>query len=359
MILAAATSPSAFWYLTRGSGVVALLLLTASIALGVLTSLGWRSARWPRFLSGGLHRNLTLLAIAFVAVHVVTTVLDGYAPVGLKDAVIPFASRYRPVWVGLGAVAFDLLLALVVTSLLRARIGYRLWRGIHWLAYASWPIALIHALGTGSDAPVGWLTAVGFGSAAIVVLAALARVTLRPGGRLELRLAGAAAALLVPIGIFVWYQSGPGQAGWAKRSGTPAALLASAHTPATATVALPSTSFSAHLNGTIKQTTDGSGLVSIVIGGRLSGGPGGAVRIDLRGQPSGGGVAMSASGVSFVPAGTGTVYTGSVTSLAGQGLDAVVAAGSGETLQLSFALSIDSAGGTVSGTVNGTPTRSA
>ena len=85
----------------------------------------WHSARWPRFPSAGLHRNLTLLAIAFVAVHVVTTVADGYAPIGSADAFIPFVSPYRPVWLGLGAVAFDLLLALVLTSLLRARIGYR------------------------------------------------------------------------------------------------------------------------------------------------------------------------------------------------------------------------------------------
>ena len=121
------------------------------LVLGVLGTTRWRSERWPRFLVAGLHRNLTLLAIAFVVVHVVTTVADGYAPIRLVDAVVPFVSAYRPIWLGLGAVAFDLLLALIVTSLLRARVGLRLWRAVHWLAYAAWPLALVHGLGTGSD----------------------------------------------------------------------------------------------------------------------------------------------------------------------------------------------------------------
>src|SRR5205814_7533449 len=140
---------------TRGSGVVALLLLTAGLILGIVGTLRWRSDRWPRFAVVAIHRNLTLFAIVFVVVHVVSTVVDGFAPIGLKDAVIPFVSRYRPLWLGFGALAFDLLLALVVTSLLRSRIGYRTWKLVHWLAYAAWPIALVHGLGSGSDARFG------------------------------------------------------------------------------------------------------------------------------------------------------------------------------------------------------------
>ena len=128
MNIVAATGPSVYWYLTRGSGVVALVLLTASIVLGIVTTIRWSASGLPRFAVAGLHRRLTLFAIVFVAVHVATTVVDGFAPIGWKDAVIPFLSPYRPIWLGLGAVAFDLLLALVITSLLRARIGYRVWR---------------------------------------------------------------------------------------------------------------------------------------------------------------------------------------------------------------------------------------
>ena len=147
----------ALWYLTRGTGVVALLLLTAGVVLGVARLDALARPALAALRRRGLHRNVTLLAIVFVAVHVVTTVADGFAPIGLLDAVVPFASPYRPVWLGLGAVAFDLLLALVATSLLRARVGLRAWRAVHWLAYASWPVALLHALGTGSDARRGWL----------------------------------------------------------------------------------------------------------------------------------------------------------------------------------------------------------
>lgn len=357
MIVAAANA-KVFWYLTRGTGVVALLLLTASVALGVLSTLRWRSGRWPRFMVAGLHRNLTLLAIVFVVVHVATTVLDGYAPVKLQDAVVPLISRYRPVWLGLGAVAFDLLLALVITSLLRAKIGNRLWRGFHWLAYASWPIALTHSLGTGSDARIGWMLAVGVAAVAVVLLAVTARILIGSGPR-PLRLGAAASALLVPLVIGVWYQSGPARVGWAKRAGTPTTLVA--HTvpvslPRQATsTALPRTSFTSSLSGTIKESNSAGGLVTVVISGRLSGGPAGFVRLDLRGVPQGGGVSMTASGVSYVPAGTQVVYTGSVTSLADRQVVAAVATPAGARLTLSFVLAIDAAGETVTGEVDGSP----
>ena len=121
-------SSHALWFATRGFGVVSLLLLTLIVVLGVAGVTRWRSTRWPRFVVAGLHRNLTLLALVFIALHVITTVADGYAPISFLNAVIPFTSPYRPVWLGLGAVALDLLLALTITSLLRARIGYRRWR---------------------------------------------------------------------------------------------------------------------------------------------------------------------------------------------------------------------------------------
>jgi hypothetical protein len=210
--------------------------------LGVLGSVRWRTDRLPRFVVGALHRNVTLLAIAFVVVHVVTTVADGYAPIGLKDALVPFVSRYRPVWLGLGATAFDLLLALVATSLLRARLGYRAWRIVHWLAYASLPVALLHALGTGSDARQSWLALVGFACIALVGCSVVVRVTYGTSAA-ALRAPAIAAALVVPILVFAWYHRGPGQTGWAARAGTPAALLRSSGS-STALAATASTSSS-------------------------------------------------------------------------------------------------------------------
>ena len=143
---------TALWYLTRATGLVSLILLSATVVLGTVASVGWTTDRWPRFLSQSVHRNLSLFCLALIAIHVVSTVGDGYVPIGLADAVIPFRSPYRPVWVGLGALAFDLLLAVALTSALRRRIGVAVWRGVHWLAYACWPIAVVHGLGSGSDA---------------------------------------------------------------------------------------------------------------------------------------------------------------------------------------------------------------
>ena len=142
---------TALWYLTRATGLVSFILLSATVVLGTVASVGWTSDRWPRFLSQSLHRNLSLFCVVLIGVHVVTTVGDGYVPIGLADAVIPFRSPYRPIWVGLGAVAFDMLLAVAITSALRRRIGVAAWRGVHWLAYACWPIAVLHGLGSGSD----------------------------------------------------------------------------------------------------------------------------------------------------------------------------------------------------------------
>src|SRR6202035_5589779 len=111
----------------------------------------------PRLVRAGLHRNLSLLAVAFVAVHVLTSVLDPFAGIGFISAVIPFTSPYRPLWISLGAIAFDMLLALVISSLIRSRMSYRAWRGVHWLGYACWPVALWHGLGTGTDSRLSWL----------------------------------------------------------------------------------------------------------------------------------------------------------------------------------------------------------
>ena len=144
MILAATTGPSALWFLTRGTGAVALILLTLSVAIGVANVRRVHTDYVPRFALQAVHRDVSLLAVAFVVVHVATSVLDSFAPIHLIDIVVPFGSVYRPLWLGLGAVAFDLLIAIALTSLLRQRLGYSAWRATHWLAYVSWPVALLH-----------------------------------------------------------------------------------------------------------------------------------------------------------------------------------------------------------------------
>jgi DMSO/TMAO reductase YedYZ heme-binding membrane subunit len=350
-VIVAAGNARELWYLTRGTGVVALLLLTTSVLLGVTTTLGVRLRRWPRFAVAGVHRNLTLLAIVFVAVHVVTTVADGYAPIRLVDAIVPFASAYRPVWLGLGALAFDLLLAIVATSLLRIRIGLRAWRAVHLLAYVAWPVALVHALGTGSDPRSTWLAAVGIGSLALVALAVVTRLSLGTTSR-KVRLAGVLAAVVVPLFLLGWYRAGPLTRGWARRAGTPSSLLARPVLHSTALVTpSPPTGFRSAVTGTVSQHPEADGQLTVRLSLRLHGTPRGALRIDLRGIPSGGGVSLTASGVSFVPATTDAVYEGHVIGLDGNLVAADVVDAAGNRLRLTLSLAIDNGTNAVHGTV--------
>ena len=164
------------WYATRATGLVTLLMLTASVLLGLLVAGRFSSQRWPRFLTQGLHRNISLLVLVFLVLHVGTTVLDSYTSIPLSAAFVPFASSYKTGWLSLGAVALDLLVALVVTSLARNRLGYRTWRRLHWLAYACWPVAVAHGLGIGTDRSVTWVIAMTLGCVGCVGVAAAWRI---------------------------------------------------------------------------------------------------------------------------------------------------------------------------------------
>jgi Ferric reductase like transmembrane component len=368
-LAAAGINGKALWYLTRGTGAVALLLLTAGLVLGVLSSVRWHARRLPRFLVSGLHRNLTLLALVFVAVHVVTTVADRFAPVGYKDAILPFLSPYRPLWLGLGTVAFDLLLALVATSLLRARIGLRAWRTVHWLAYASWPVALVHALGTGSDARAGWLGLLAIACTAAVAASVLWRAGITRGRPAPVRIATALSAVLVPLAILLWARGGPLRPGWASRAGTPKSLLASsrialvrtASTAARPTAAttgpasgLPSGSFRAGFRGRLRRLGSGSNLVTVVIDGTATGGFAGRVHVALRGIPiAAGGVQMLASSVGLLPNGAGVWSAGHVVALAGQQILAEVRGSGGHPMRVLLSLRIDSSSGRISGVISG------
>jgi methionine sulfoxide reductase heme-binding subunit len=217
--------PSVDWYLTRASGAVALVLLSASVVIGVAAIGRLRGRRTPRFVIDGLHRTASLLAVAFLLVHIVTAVLDSFAPISLVNAVIPFTGTYRPVWLGLGAVAFDLLLAVALTSLARHRIGHPVWRGVHWLAYLSWPVAVLHGFGTGSDVREGWMLAINVACIAAVLGAVVVRVMIGWPENVRVRLGALGLAAAFALGLVVWVPGGPLGNGWARRSGTPAALL--------------------------------------------------------------------------------------------------------------------------------------
>jgi sulfoxide reductase heme-binding subunit YedZ len=170
---------SILWYATRGAGVVSLLLLTAVVVLGILAVMRVQTAGWPRFLSSALHRNLALLSLVFLVLHIVTAVVDPFTALGWNAVLVPFLSSYRRLWLGLGLVSFDLMLAIVATSLLRRIFGPGTWRLVHWLTYAAWPLAVLHGIGTGSDTRFGWMLVLNAACIATVTLAIVFRLQSR------------------------------------------------------------------------------------------------------------------------------------------------------------------------------------
>lgn len=176
--MTATTSTSmteAVWYMIRATGVVALVLLSVTTALGLLSASRARSRRWPAFAQVDLHKRATLLALVFLGIHIAGSVLDTYVHVGLVSVIVPFTSSFQPFWTGLGAVAVDLLAAVAISSALRQRIAPSVWRGFHWLAYACWPVAMAHAFGSGTDAARLWMVA----TAALCTLAVGSALTWR------------------------------------------------------------------------------------------------------------------------------------------------------------------------------------
>ncbi|MFG2307445.1 ferric reductase-like transmembrane domain-containing protein [Streptomyces sp. NPDC048566] len=218
-LLAAGTSgPSPLWYATRAGGTVAFVLLTATVVLGIATAGRCAPVRIGRFEVSALHRNLSLLTLAFLALHIVTAIADSYAHLTWPAAVVPFAASYRPVWVGLGAVALDLLLAVAVTSAVRGRLGRRRWKAVHWLAYGAWPVALFHAAGTGTDTRLTLQLALY--AACLTAVAAALRWRVRAGTAARRpRRWTAAALLVVPVTLVAFLAAGPLRPGWAHRAG--------------------------------------------------------------------------------------------------------------------------------------------
>jgi predicted ferric reductase len=224
------TSPSPLWYTTRGLGMVLLVVATAVVVLGVATSRHWKTNAWPGFFVAGLHRNLSLLALALLPLHGLTVIADSYARLGIKDITVPFVSSYRPLWLGLGVLAGELLVAVVLVSLVRGHIGFGFWKLTHWAAYAAWPASLLHGLGTGSDTRSGWALFIYTACVGAVLLVVLLRLTLGAPPLSSLRVTAAVLVLVAFCALAVWTVSGPLQPGWAAAAGTPKDLLSGTRT---------------------------------------------------------------------------------------------------------------------------------
>ena len=356
----ATLGPSAYWYLARGTGAVALVLLTASVVIGIVGSVRVVTARWPRFAIDAVHRDVSLLVIVVLVIHIVTSVLDGFAPITLLDGVIPFVSPYRPLWLGLGTLAFDLLVAIAVTSLVRRRLGYRAWRTVHWLAYASWPVAVLHGLGTGSDVKQWWMLALTVICIVAVLAAVWTRIAHVSSDHAGLRAPATALAVITPIGLMIFTVAGPLQSGWARRAGTPASLLGVRSSSSSATGSAASAP--AALNGPFLSTVAGSvhespaadgAVVDLVLS--VSGQARGVLRVRIAGTPIGGGLSMTGSQVDLALAGVPSVLEGTIGSLRGSEFNARLTDSQGSTVEVHAALQIDVQRDSVTGTLSGTP----
>ena len=368
MVLAAA-GPSSLWYLTRATGAVTLVLLTGSVVLGIANIGRVQSARWPRFVIEGVHRNVSLLAIAVLVVHIATSVLDPFAGIHLIDAVVPFVGAYRPLWLGLGAFASDLLLAIAITSLVRRRLGHAVWRATHWLAYLCWPVAVLHTAGTGSDVKQLWLQALTAACIVAVIVAVWARLGIGWPARRGVRGTAFAASVALPAALIVWLPSGPLGTGWAKRAGTPASVLSQTGGSSTSSgagsgagsgtggAASPVSAISAAVSGTVRQSETTGGLVSVNIALTVANAELPTVTLVIIGeQNGGGGVAMTSSSASAGTVAAPQLFTGAITSLEGTAITARVSSTGGQVLELAISLQISTAGA-ASGTVRVTPTQ--
>jgi sulfoxide reductase heme-binding subunit YedZ len=175
-VAAAAAGSQDLWYVSRASGLTLLILFSAVMVLGVASRLGSAPRRWPRFVFPEVHRTLALFSVAFLALHVLTAILDSFVTIGWAATVLPFASGYRTLAIGLGTLAVDLGGSVTITSLMRRRLGFRSWRAVHWLAYVAWPVAFVHSLTAGGDLGIWWVALIEWGCAAAVATAVLARI---------------------------------------------------------------------------------------------------------------------------------------------------------------------------------------
>lgn len=362
----AVISISPLWYISRSAGFVGLALLGLIGILGIITAGNFHFSRGSRFVAPEVHRSLSLLAVVVLTIHVGAAILDKYSRIGLKDVFLPFVSQYRPIWIGLGAVAVDLGIAVLVTSLLRVKMGYKSWKALHWLSYPIFALSVIHGLGSGSDSPIL------FGKIIYVVVGGSLL------GAILIRLASfkdsvpirkallAAATISLPAMILFWASIGPFTPTWPTRAqgGLNQAILASdqisgSSSPQT-TIArsqVPAIDikpgYSSIWNGKLDESPSNSqGEVAIRLLGKLTSSNGYELSIVLIGFPQDGGVAMASSIVEVASiSGNNIVYRGTVSTLNGSTIVCSLNSPNGNPVTLSATLNLSSSGNTFTGTV--------
>jgi predicted ferric reductase len=156
------------WDVARAGGIAAYILLTLSVVLGLALSVRWQRPRWPRLITNELHSHVTLLSLVFIAVHGLAVWIDPFTHFGWRDIFVPFATSYRTVWMSAGIVGLYLMLAVWISSQLRAHISYTLWRRLHGLTFIVYLLSTVHGFWTGTDSKQAWALELYAGSVLLV-----------------------------------------------------------------------------------------------------------------------------------------------------------------------------------------------
>lgn len=305
------TPGSITWDTARAAGMVAYALLTASVAIGLALSLGWKSPRWTRFVTNETHRFLTLVALVFTGIHGVAVAIDPFIRFTLPEVLVPFVSHYRPLWIGIGIVGAYLLAAVYASEWIRPRIGYAWWRRFHTLAFLVYVLATIHGLGSGSDTRTPWAVVVYGGSVAVVGALLVTRLLPRPPAIRRPQFVALSGVVLFAGTLWAW--SGPMQVGW-NRIANNGNGSGGVVTDAGAVTGSPTPSaFDEAFTGTLS-VAQGTGEETLTLDATLSDTPTGSFKLTLAGE---GGERIRGGSISLTT-GDGLACSGQLTG-AGQG----------------------------------------
>jgi hypothetical protein len=348
------------WETARASGIVAYLLFTASVAVGLALTQQWQSARWPRLINAEMHNFLALVGLVFVGIHVIAITLDPFTHFSLLMVLVPFISTYRALWMGLGIVALYLGFAILISTWLRPRIGYTWWRRLHVFTLVGYLLATLHGLGSGTDTRTWWGFLLYGGSVALIGSLLLTRLLVPVNDRAKRHPFIAALTGVGLAALAVWAVVGPLQADWGARAGgsqsASAATVAATPSATTATDAYHG-GFADTFSGTLAQTgPDGAGNTTIALTLHLNTTANGLAQVQIQGQQSAGGITVSGGTVALGTTTQPNTYQGTLGTIRGQDSWRITTTVSNTTARLRLTIVVEFEGGTaISGSISGTP----
>lgn len=139
------------WMVSRASGLVAFVLLSASVIFGLLISTKAADGVVSRPTVFSLHQFLSVVTLTLLGIHAGSLLFDGFLKLGPAAVLIPFASPYQPLWVGLGVISAWLAAIVTASFWMRARIGQKRWRKLHYASFGAYLLSLVHGVTAGTD----------------------------------------------------------------------------------------------------------------------------------------------------------------------------------------------------------------